>query len=92
MSPDYLLDGLEMYQPTTKINLRREGQGRDSFMFECFSVKSCYNGLFYKLVSYWNGLPYEIRTLETLGAFKNSLKTHLFRLAYPSLCDHDSGV
>ncbi len=74
ISPDYLLEGLEIYQPTTTINLRREGQGRDSFMFKCFPLKSCHNSIFIKLVLYWNGLPFEIRRLKTLGVFKKSWK------------------
>ena len=32
----------------------------------------------------WNVLPSHIRDIKSLDAFKQSLKTHLFRLAYPS--------
>ena len=35
----------------------------------------------------WNELPTDIRNLTTLGSFKNRLKTHYFKLAYPDLCD-----
>ena len=30
----------------------------------------------------WNSLPAHIREIETLGAFKKHVKTHLFRLAF----------
>ena len=89
LSPDYLLDGLDMFQPTTLINLRA-GQGRDSFMFKYPPLKSQNNSLFNKLISSWNSLPYNIRTLTTLGRFKTKLKTHLFQKAYPSLIGHGS--
>ena len=32
--------------------------------------------------SEWNKLPFEIRSLPTLDAFKSKLKTHLFKLSF----------
>ena len=91
MSPGYLLDGLTMFEPTTKINLR-VGQGRDGFMFKYPPTKSPHNSLFSKLIAHWNRLPYQLRTIEKLNIFKVRLKTHLFKLAYPNLAIHDSEV
>ena len=87
LSPDYLSEGLEMYQPTTLINLR-VGQGRDNFMFQNPPLKSQHNSLFNKLISSWNSLPYNIRTTTTLQLFKTKLKTHFFKKAYPTFIDH----
>ena len=30
----------------------------------------------------WNALPAELRSISSLSAFKSSLKTHLFKLAF----------
>ena len=87
LSPDYLLDGLEMFHTTTKINLRA-GQGRDSLMFKYPPVKSSQNSLFHKLISNWNGLPHHLRATTTLDNFKIKLKTYLFKKASPSFIDH----
>ena len=89
MSPDYLMDDLEMFQPTTTINLR-EGQGRDRFMFKYPPIRSNHNSLSVKLVIYWNELPYEIRTANTISKYKARLKTHLFRKAYPNFTNNDA--
>ena len=83
MSPDYLADGFEMFRPTTPINLRI-GQGRDGYMLEYPSIKFESKSLFSKLIFHWNRLPYEIRILNSISNFKSKLKTHLFKLAYPS--------
>ena len=32
----------------------------------------------------WNSLPSDIRNLDSLPLFKSRLKTHLFRIAYPT--------
>ena len=84
MSPDYLSEGLEMFQPTTNINLR-VGQGRDEFMFKFPPIKNQSNSLLTNLILNWNGLPYSIRAIENLSNFKTKLKTHLFKKAYPQL-------
>ena len=84
MSPGYLSDGLEMFQPTTKVNLR-VGHGRDNFMFKYPPTKSPHNSLYSKLITNWNILPYQLRTTDNLKLFKIRLKTHLFRIAYPHL-------
>ena len=90
MSPDYLSEGFKMFQPTTLSNLRvgGVGQGRDSFMFDSPSIKFQTKSIFSELISFWNKLPYTIRTSETLAILKTRLKTHLFKKAYPNLINH----
>ena len=91
MSPSYLLDGLTMFQPTTKINLR-VGQGRDDLMFKYPPTKSSHNSFFFKLITHWNRLPYHIRTIDNVKHFKSKLKTHLFKMAYPDHIYHGLSV
>ena len=87
MSPDYLSDGLRMFQPTTKINLRN-AHGRDKFMFELPPIHEK-NSPLSQLIACWNSLPYLIRTTDTLGTFKVQLKTYFYRKAYPQLICSD---
>ena len=42
---------------------------------------------------YWNGLPKNIRISKTLLQFKNELKTHYFKEAFPKNdSDSDSDI
>ena len=87
MSPDYLADDVEMFQPTTKINLR-DHYGRDEFMFK-FPPFNENNTLLSQLILNWNALPYNIRTVESLEKFKVRLKTYFYRKAYPQHIGQD---
>ena len=86
ISPDYLTEGLEMFQPTTTINLR-DNYGRDEFMFKFPLLNDNYS-LLSQLILNWNSLPHNIRTAESIGQFKSRLKTHFFRKAYPAYPQH----
>ena len=85
LSPDYLLDGFEIFEPTTSINLRI-GQGRDNHMLRYPSMKFENKSLLSKLTFHWNRLPYNMRVIQSISNFKSQLKTHLFKKAYPQLC------
>ena len=41
--------------------------------------------LYLKLADHWNRLPYDIRTVQSIGKFKCKLNTHLFKQAYSRL-------
>ena len=88
MSPDYLSEGLDMFQPTTAINLRW-AHGRDQFMFKLPPMTHQRNLPIYNLITNWNALPYQIRTIDKLGKFKTMLKTHLFSKAYPQFINQN---
>ena len=84
MSPDYLSEEFDLFEPTTSTILR-VGYGRDKFMFKPHTIKQQNRSIFSKLILNWNSLPYHIRTVKSLAIFKNNLKTHLFKQAYPQL-------
>ena len=48
---------------------------------DSYSLRSCASTVlvFPKL---WNALSAELRSISSLSAFKSSLKTHLFKLAF----------
>ena len=79
--PQYLSSVLCTYQPSRslrssaekllkipRVNLKTAGER--SFHFAASAV--------------WNSLPNSIRSISTLPVFKRHLKTHLFRLAFPT--------
>ena len=41
-------------------------------------------GFSYAAAKYWNDLPDHIRTAEDINKFKSLLKTHFFKMAFPS--------
>ena len=57
MSPDYLSEEFEMFEPTSKTSLR-EGFGRDKFMFKLPPIKNQNRSIFSKLILNWNKIPY----------------------------------
>jgi hypothetical protein len=88
IAPDYLINTLQDYEPTTSIDLRT-GSGRDKEMFKCFPLFVNNRLLFSKLISVWNCLPLPLRLIESITDFKVRLKTHFIRLAYPNLSNSD---
>ena len=79
MAPSYLSDLIEEYKPdrslrTSDMGLLKEKTARlKTYGQRAFS---------YSAPKLWNKLPYELRMKESLDAFKRSLKTHYFRIAY----------
>ena len=84
ISPDYLIETFQNFEPTTAISLR-PGHGRDGDMFESFPIFMKNRTLFCKLVQKWNELPLKMRKIESLNKFKTELKTYYFKLAFPNL-------
>ena len=81
-SPSYLSDLLSVYTPsrhlrsstdtrTLKIpNVRTKSYGHRSFSYAAPLV--------------WNSLPRDIRHIDSTSTFRTALKTHLFRISFPS--------
>ena len=80
-APVYLSDMLELYTPARALrsshkSLLKEPTFRtESYGRRAFSVSA---------PRMWNTLPQDIRSLDSLDGFKASLKTHLYRKAYPN--------
>jgi dsDNA-binding SOS-regulon protein len=80
-APSYLCDLLEEYNPSrtlrsSSMRLLKEKATRKTnktYGHRAFSI--CAPKL-------WNSLPQELRFKDTVGAFKKSLKTYYFKLAY----------
>ena len=83
ISPFYLTDLFETYQPTTTIN-RRVGVGRVEYMLVHNSNHNADSRkiIFTQMTETCNNLPLAIRSIESRNAFKSNLKTHYFKLAY----------
>ena len=87
LSPAYLNEEFQMFEPTTTLHLRT-GIGRDRTMFDETLIQRRQNTIKTKLIVEWNKLPYEIRTVTTLSSFKNKLKTFYFRKAFAECLDN----
>jgi hypothetical protein len=81
MTPGYLMDKVDTFKSRWD-RPQRKGCGRDDLMFECSLslVKSA--TWVSKMVSEWNQLPVELRSLKDVELFKSKLKTHYFKLAF----------
>ena len=81
MSPIYLSDLLQKYQPARSLRSSNKGllnvpkHKLKSYGSRAFSVSG---------PVLWNSLPYDIKSSENIEIFKKKLKTHLFREAYCS--------
>ena len=75
-SPSYIKDTISIYHP--KRNLRSSSDNLMLVIPMCHRSRgsSSFNVLGARL---WNELPYNIRRIQSKAAFKNHLKTHLFR-------------
>ena len=69
-APDYLIESVQDYEPTTSINLR-PGSCRDDHMFKRFPLFMSNNLLFCKLVTTWNDLPLSLRSIEIISLSSN---------------------
>ena len=79
MSPSYIREMFELYQPARSL------RSKDKCLIKRPpSVSATYGNRKFGYVAalLWNGLPYDIKTSQTIDCFKNRLKTHLFRKAY----------
>ena len=75
LAPEYLND-MALLQTHTRGNLRSSSD----YMLVTYPLSN--KCLQYHLAKNWNDLPYSLRCLPTIDAFKTSLKTHYFRLAF----------
>ena len=75
LAPEYLND-MALLQTQTRGNLRSSSD----YMLVTYPLSN--KCLQYHLAKNWNDLPYSLRCLPTIHAFKTSLKTHYFRLAF----------
>ena len=79
MAPVYLQDLLDLYRPCRSLRsgnmqlLKSQSYNLKSYALRAFSI--CASQLF-------NALPRELRVCDSVGSFKKSLKTFLFKKAY----------
>ena len=76
LSPDYLLDLVQLYIPK-RAHLRSDC---DRYRLQLPSKYS--NTISYKMTMSWNGLPYTLRAMESLAVFKKYLKTYFYNVAF----------
>ena len=74
--PSYLSDLLQLYTPSR--NLRSSADGRLLVLPRYRNVSLGGRSFAYQASTTWNGLPLDLRHLESLSSFKSKLKTHLF--------------
>ena len=82
-APEYL-DKVKMFIPPSDRPLR-DGCGRDKWMFESTLEIQKSSAFIPKMITTWNALPWELRQLEHLDAFKSQLKTFYFKQAFGKL-------
>ena len=79
LAPSYLVDLIKVYKPSrclrssSKLNLVSPSISTTSYGHRSFCHASA---------DLWNKLPQYMKDSETLGQFKSSLKTYLFKLAF----------
>ena len=78
-APSYLAELLEVYAPSRSLRSFDKGYLKEKKVRSKTYGDRCFSVCAPKL---WNGLPADVRTKDTLYAFKKSLKTHYFKLAY----------
>ena len=84
MAPAYLMEKVEMFQPSHMTCLRL-GQGRDFLMFKDDLQQHKDATWISEMVSEWNKIPLNIRCSTELDVFKKELKTYYFREAYAKI-------
>ena len=77
-APDYLEDKLEQRTTTNLIFLR---SNLDMTRLE---LPLNQDTIQYSMAKYWNLLPINIRSCNTVDKFKSQLKTHYFTKAFPN--------
>ena len=82
MTPQYMACHFSKFKKTHNINLREE-VGRDKFMFAEKGPVTRTATIFDKIKKEWNALPITLRRTTDENLFKKSLKTHLFKKAFP---------
>ncbi len=80
-APKYLSDLLTLYKPSYRLrSVNSEDMVDDMKLYDpnCCGVRS------FRMVAprLWNEVPYHIRCLDKVDAFKEQLKTFLFKRAY----------
>ena len=80
--PGYLNQEIRDYMPTRELrssDLRLLAQTRT----RTTTARRAFN---FAAPTVWNALPYNVGTADTIGQFRTSLRTHLYRLSF--LTDH----
>ena len=80
IAPHYLQALVPKNEPA-----RMTRSARDNYLLQhnWTSLKTAADRSFsYAALTLWNQLPYSIRSLDSLGSFRQSLKTYKFRLHY----------
>ena len=77
-APTYLTEEFQRFTPSTLMELRKGGGGRDDRMFDISTEDNRKRILFVRIKMEWNTLPFNIRKCNSLPLFKTKLKTHLF--------------
>ena len=77
-APTYLTEEFQRFTPSTLMELRKGGGGRDDRMFDISTEENRKRILFVRIKMEWNTLPFNIRKCNSLPLFKTKLKTHLF--------------
>ena len=80
LAPQYIEDLVTKYQPGR--NLRSMNAGK---LVQPPHKNDAYGGRSFEVVApmLWNDLPPSLRRITSLPVMKTSLKTHLFKKAYP---------
>ena len=86
MAPLYLTDKAPTFQPRCD-KPKRQGCGRDEFMFDCNLSLMKSKTWLSKMVCEWNLLPLALRLSKNIEQFKSRLKAHYFELAFEKFVD-----
>lgn len=79
LAPQYLVELIQPYTPGRSLR----SQDQSLLQEQKFRLKSYgYRAFQHQGPMLWNSLPLAVRKTNTLGSFKASLKTHLFKLAF----------
>ena len=79
MAPQYLSELLALYKPARSLR----SENTSMLVVPRTRVKLGERSFAAAAPKLWNELPLHIRKIDNLCAFKSSLKTYLFRIAYP---------
>ena len=80
ISPSYLSEDFHPFVATTTMNLR-VGPGRDKNMFDIHRSTGR-DTLTKRIKEEWNGLPLNLRVIDSISKFKRGLKTFYFNQAF----------
>ena len=81
LAPDYLIELIQEYKPLRNL---RSSSKQNLTTISVSTASYGHRSFCYAAPELWNSLPVYIKYSKTLGQFKSSLKTHLFKMAFLS--------